>query len=180
MSVGRLSPEKRLDLLLDAASRLTVRAQVVIAGTGPAEAALKKAASRLGLAGQVSFLGHVPDADLPGLYQLADVFAISSQAELQSLVTMEAMATGLPVVAADACALHELVRHGSNGFLFRPGQSADLARCLDVLTAAPQLRHAMGEQSLRIIAEHDREDALTEWESLYARLAGDRLGRTIR
>jgi glycosyltransferase involved in cell wall biosynthesis len=178
LSVGRLSSEKRVDVLLDAASKLTRPTQVVIAGAGPAEATLRSTARRLELDASVRFLGHIPDPDLPGLYRLADVFAISSEAELQSLVTMEAMASGLPVVAADAYALRELVTHRANGFLFGRGHGAELARYLDLLVTEPSLRRRMGARSLRIIASHGREDTLAAWEGVYARLAGDCLRAT--
>jgi len=110
-------------------------------------------------------------ADLPGLYRLADVFAIASEAELQSLATMEAMAAGLPVVAVDACALPELVRHGENGFLAAPGNAAELAAALDLLCRDPSLWRAMSAASLRIISGHARDRWLAEWESLYRALA---------
>jgi glycosyltransferase involved in cell wall biosynthesis len=167
LSVGRLSPEKRVDVLIDAAARLTRPAQLAIAGAGPQEAELRARANRLGLARQVTFLGFVPDADLPGLYRLADIFAIASEAELQSLATLDAMATGLPVVAAGACALTELVQHGSSGFLFRPGRAAELAAYLDMLAGDPDLRCDMTAAALRAAGAHDRQCTLAEWERLY-------------
>jgi len=171
LSVGRLSPEKRAGVLLHAAARLTGEARLAIAGTGPEEAALRATAARLGLHGRARFLGHVPAADLPALYRLADVFAITSEAELQSLTTMEAMASGLPVVAADACALGELVRHGRNGFLATPGRSGEVAAYLDILLASPGRRAAMAAAGLTLIRGHEHGRALAEWESLYGRLA---------
>ncbi len=172
LSVGRLSPEKRLDVLLDAARRLVASAQFVVVGAGPQETALRASAARAGIADLVTFLGHVPDADLPGVYRLGTVFAISSQAELQSLATMEAMACGLPIVAADAYALSELVTHGANGYLFASGQGAELAGYLDNLLVDENLRLAMGRESLRVIASHGRESTLAQWESVYALMAG--------
>lgn len=172
LSVGRLSGEKRVDVLIEAASLLSGAAQLVIAGSGPGGGALRELAARLGVAGRVAFAGHVPDADLAGLYRAADVFAIASEAELQSLATMEAMASGLPVVAAQAYALPELVTHGGNGFLFRPGDSTELAGYLDRLIADASLRHQMGRESLRIIGPHRLAGALTEWESVYAAITG--------
>lgn len=172
LSVSRLSPEKRIDVLLDAAARLTRPAHLVIAGTGPQQRRLRARAARLRLAGRVSFPGFVPDADLPGLYRLADVFAVASQAELQGLTTMDAMASGLPVVAADACAMGELVGHGRTGFLFRPGDPGQLAACLDTLTGDPALRARMAAEGLRVAGGHDLRRCLAEWESLYAALAG--------
>jgi len=180
-SVGRLSPEKHADVLIDAAARLGsgsagAGAVLVLAGTGPDEGRLKALAARLGVAERVRFPGFVPGGDLPGLYRLADVFAIASQAELQSLVTMEAMATGLPVVAVDAGALGELVHQGENGFLISPGQQAEeaaaVADCLGLLCGDPALRGRMSKASLRIIGNHDRHRVLARWESIYRALAG--------
>ena len=171
LSVGRLSPEKRVDVLLDAAARLGPDAQVAIAGAGPDEARLRAQAERLGLTRNVRFLGFVPSADLPGLYRLADIFAIASEAELQSLTTMEAMATGLPVVAVDAGALGELVRHGRNGYLAPPGRAGDFAAFLDRLSSDSRLRAEMSAASLQAISSHERHRWLAEWESLYGMLA---------
>jgi glycosyltransferase involved in cell wall biosynthesis len=182
LSVGRLSAEKRMDVLLDAAARLgygnqeNPGAQIAIVGAGPDEARLRAQAQRLGLAGKVRFLGFVPGSDLPGLYRLADVFAIASEAELQSLTTMEAMATGLPVVAVDAYALSELVRPGDNGFLARPGHAAEVAAYLDQLCSDPGLRARMSAASLRIISGHEQHRWLAEWESLYRMLASTATG----
>ncbi len=149
---------------------------LVLAGTGPDSGRLRALAARLGVAERVRFLGFVPGGDLPGLYRLADAFAIASQAELQSLVTMEAMASGLPVVAVDAGALGELVHAGENGFLVTPGQAAEqaaaFADCLDLLCRDRALRAKMSKASLRIIGTHDRYRVLARWESIYRALAG--------
>ena len=82
-------------------------------------------------------------------YTRASVFAIASTAELQSIATMEAMASGLPIVAANAVALPHLVHDGENGYLFEPGDvDALAARLTDVLTAAPEERLRMQQASL--------------------------------
>jgi glycosyltransferase involved in cell wall biosynthesis len=179
LSVGRLSGEKRADVLIAAMSRLAGQAGpdgpdgpvLALAGTGPDDARLRSLARHHGVADRVRFLGYVPDADLPGLYRLADVFAIASQAELQSLATMAAMASGLPVVAVDAGALAELVHAGENGFLARPGRAAEVADCLGLLCGDPGLRSRMAKASARIIGDHDRYRLLARWESIYRALA---------
>ena len=186
LSVGRLSPEKRADVLIAAAARLGGGASagggngasagagdplLVLAGTGPEDGRLRSLARHYGVADRVRFLGFVPDADLAGLYRLADVFAIASQAELQSLATMAAMASGLPAVAAEAGALGELVRTGENGFLVRPGQPAEFAACLAQLVRDASLRARMSKAAVRIIGEHDRHRMLARWESIYRELA---------
>jgi len=169
--VGRLSQEKGVDVLLAAVARLTTDAQVAIAGRGPDSARLAATADRLGLSGRVRFLGFVPDDDLPAVYRLADVFAIPSRAELQSLATMEAMATGLPVVASDAYSLRELVSHGRTGLLITPGRADELAASLDMLLGAPAVRARMAQESLRAVSAHEQSRTWIQWESLYGQLA---------
>jgi glycosyltransferase involved in cell wall biosynthesis len=178
LSVGRLSPEKSADVLIAAVGRLGAPATgtaaaaplLALAGAGPDEPRLRSLVRRYGVQDQVRFLGFVPDDDLPGLYRLADVFAIASQAELQSLVTMAALASGLPAVAADAGALAELVHPAENGFLARPGSVGDMADSLGLLCRDAGLRARMGASSLRIIAGHDRHRLLARWESIYRAL----------
>jgi glycosyltransferase involved in cell wall biosynthesis len=172
LSVGRLSPEKRADVLIEAVAAQDEQDTVLaLAGSGPDEGRLRDLAIRRGVCERVRFLGFIPGTDLPGLYRLADLFAIASEAELQSLVTMEAMASGLPVVAVNAGALGELVHPGENGFLARPGRAADLAGSFDLLGRDPQLRARMSKSGLRIIADHDRHRLLGRWESIYSALA---------
>lgn len=171
--VNRLSEEKRNNVLLDAIPRMHTRAHIALVGTGPAEMELRAQAESLNITDRVSFLGYVRDAELLALRHTADLFVIPSEADLQSLSTMEAMACGLPVIAANAYALPELVHHGENGFLFQPGNSDELASQLDLLLSDDGLRHKMGEESLKIIAHHDRTQVLEEWETLYRRLSSE-------
>jgi glycosyltransferase involved in cell wall biosynthesis len=177
LSVGRLSPEKRADALIEAvAAQDAADTVLALAGSGPDEARLRGLAAARGVADRVRFLGFIPASDLPGLYRLADVFAIASEAELQSLVTMEAMASGLPVVAVNAGALSELVHAGENGFLARPGRAADVAGSLDLLCRDRELRARMSKSGLRIIADHDRHRLLARWESIYRTLSRRKQG----
>src|SRR5437763_16699916 len=111
LHVNRLSEEKRIDVLLEAIARMKVHGHVALVGSGPAEAELRAQAERLNLGDRVSFLGFVKDADLLALRRSAELFVIPSEAELQSLATMEALACGLPVIAANSYALPELVHH---------------------------------------------------------------------
>ncbi len=170
LSVNRLSPEKRIDVLIDAAAKLQEQAHIVITSTGPAEAELRAQVNALNLQDRVTFPGFVSDEDLVALYRLADIFAIPSEADLQSLATMEAMAVGLPVVAANAYALPELVHSEENGFLFSSGNSDEMARYLDILLRDSQIRKNMGARSLEIVSEHDITIILDQWETLYQRL----------
>ncbi|MBV9615541.1 MAG: glycosyltransferase [Ktedonobacteraceae bacterium] len=171
LHVNRLSEEKRIDVLIDAMAKIKSNTHLALVSTGPAEAELRAQVERLHLKERVSFLGFVQEEDLLQLRRAADFFAIPSEAELQSLATMEAMACGLPVIAANAWALPELVHSDENGFLFQPGNSDELATYIDTLAHDALLRKHMGAESLRIIARHDRSRVLEEWEELYRRLA---------
>ncbi len=171
LHVNRLSEEKRIDVLLDAVAKIRGNGHLALVGSGPAEAELKAQAARLGLSERVSFLGYVRDTDLLALRRSSELFVIPSEADLQSLATMEAMACGLPVIAADAYALPELVHHEENGFLFQPGNSDELAHYLDLLLADADLRARMGIESRKIIVTHDRVQVLDQWEALYRRLS---------
>ncbi|MQA97605.1 MAG: glycosyltransferase [Streptosporangiales bacterium] len=164
--VGRLDAEKSLDTAvraLPAAGDL----QLVLAGTGNQRAALERLVARLGVGDRVFFLGHVPDAELPLVYAAADVFVMPGIAELQSIATLEAMASGLPVVAADAVALPHLVRPGHNGRLFAPGDAAALAGHLRDILGTPGLRTAMGRAGRAAALRHDHQRSLDHFERIY-------------
>jgi phosphatidylinositol alpha 1,6-mannosyltransferase len=171
LHVNRLSEEKRIDVLIEAAAKMQNNAHIALVSVGPAEQSLRALGETLGLGDRVSFLGYVSNADLLALRRSSALFAIPSEAELQSLATMEAMACGLPIIAANSYALPELVHHEENGFLFPPGDSAAMAAYIDKLVSDEELRRAMSARSLEIIAKHDRALILEQWESLYRRLS---------
>ncbi|MCS4276071.1 glycosyltransferase involved in cell wall biosynthesis [Mycetocola sp. BIGb0189] len=168
--VGRITGEKQIDVLIRAVASLDpeLDAKLTIIGGGDQKKALQELVSELGLGERVHFAGYVTDEELRQAYTDATVFAMPSIAELQSIATMEAMSTALPVVAADAMALPHLVHDGENGHLFEPGNVADLAAKLtDVLTADTDKLNAFKNASLRLIAPHDIERTLNTFEALY-------------
>jgi glycosyltransferase involved in cell wall biosynthesis len=173
LHVNRLSEEKRVNVLLDATAKSQSGTHIVLVGTGPAAEELREQTRNLGLEKRVSFLGFVRDEELLSLRRSCDFFVIPSVADLQSLSTMEAMACGLPVIAANAYALPELAHHNENGFLFEPGNSDELAQDMDLLAGDRELRSRMGAASLSIVANHDSAKVLTEWEGVYQRLASE-------
>ncbi|BDZ40179.1 glycosyltransferase [Microbacterium suwonense] len=168
--VGRLTGEKQVDVVLRAITRLDPALHVTfdIAGGGDQRKALEALTVQLGLTDRVTFHGRVTDEQLRELYSRASVFAIASIAELQSIVTMEAMASALPVVGANAVALPHLVHDGENGYLFEPGNIDDLAEKLTrVLTAEPAEYERMQRASLDGVAVHDINRTLDTFEALY-------------
>jgi len=168
--VGRVTGEKHIDVLLRAIATLDAKLDVKldIVGGGDLMNQLKQLARELGIADRVDFLGHVSDEQLRATLTRATVFAIPSIAELQSIATMEAMASALPVVAANAMALPHLVHTGENGYLFEPGNVSDLAAKLtDVLTLPDDELQRMKKSSLKYIAAHDIQRTISIFESLY-------------
>ncbi|MBB5632216.1 glycosyltransferase involved in cell wall biosynthesis [Cryobacterium mesophilum] len=168
--VGRVTGEKHIDVLIRAVARLdpSLEAKLEIVGGGDLMNHLKKLASDLGVADRTTFTGYVSEEELKAAYTNATVFAIPSIAELQSIATMEAMSSGLPVVAANAMALPHLVHSGENGYLFEPENVDDLAQKLTtVLTASDDELTRMKRNSLKLIAPHDIQRTLTTFERLY-------------
>lgn len=167
--VGRLDKEKNLNVILQALPSVLAKTNMhfVVAGKGAQSKHLKDLVVALNIEKSVSFIGFVPDEDLPNLYLIADCFIIAGIAELQSLVTMEAMASGLPVVAVNAMALPELVRHGENGYLFEIGEISKLADLLIEIFSNPEQRKHMGQRSQEIIQAHDIDKTMEIFESIY-------------
>ncbi|UOQ89337.1 glycosyltransferase [Agromyces endophyticus] len=168
--VGRVTGEKQIDVLLRAAKLLPAEldAKVEIVGGGDQLKNLQHLAAELGIADRVTFTGRVTDEQLRDAYHRASVLAMPSIAELQSIVTMEAMASALPVVAANAMALPHLVHDGENGYLFEPSNPEDLAAKLRKVLEAPESEYrALKEGSIRIVAAHDIQRTLSTFESLY-------------
>ncbi|WP_246169587.1 glycosyltransferase [Actinotalea subterranea] len=167
--VGRLDPEKRVDELLRAVAMLPpgVPARLEVVGDGAKRAEWTALAGTLGIADRVVFRGRITDDELLQAYSDADVFCMPGVAELQSLVTLEAMAAGLPVVAADAMALPHLVRPGVNGELYEPGDVGELADCLTVLLMDPGLRERCGAASRELVAVHAIDATLGMFETVY-------------
>ncbi|EAR25384.1 glucosyltransferase [marine actinobacterium PHSC20C1] len=168
--LGRLAEEKQIDKLIRAVSimdrELNVKLEIV--GGGELEGKLRALVASLGLEDQVTLTGFVEQDQLRDALQRGSVFAMPSIAELQSISTMEAMASGLPVVAANAMALPHLVHDGENGFLFEPGNIEDLAAKLTkVLTLPAKELLRLKKESLAIVAAHDIQRTLDTFESLY-------------
>lgn len=167
---GRLAVEKNVDELIEAMSLIPAERNIhaEIVGEGEQLDALIALAHSLGVADRVHFRGFLPDEDLRISYLKADVFCQPGTAELQSLVTLEAMSASTPVVLANARALPHLADEGVNGYLFEPGNPQDLAaKLLLVLDADPDQRRAMGEASHRMMSQHSFVKTLDTFERIY-------------
>lgn len=170
---GRLDVEKRVDELIAAVAALpaTVGFRVDIIGNGSHKGIWTKQATDLGLVpDKVRFLGFVPESELIAAYGSCDIFCIPGVAELQSLVTLEAMAAGKPIVGANAMALPHLIHPGENGWLYEPGNIAELTMRLQQLLTDPDARAGMGARSHEIVTQsHSWEATLATYEAFYER-----------
>ena len=132
--VGRISKEKRLEVMLKAAKVLSRKRNDIsylIVGHGPAMEHYKEMARRFGLFGSVIFVGFVPDAELPKYYATSDMLCMPSTFETQGIVAIEAMASGKPVVGAKYLALNELIKNGKNGEKFPAGNYLACAKKIE-------------------------------------------------
>ena len=159
LHVGRLAPEKSVHVVLEAFRQLRalhpeLRASLVIAGDGPAAPALKRGAPE-----GVRFLGNLDRYTvLPVLYASADAFVYSSETETLGLVVLEAMASGLPVIATPAGGVADNLRHERNGLAFRAGDAADMCRAMLRLATDAEL-HGTLRTGARLWAESKSWDA---------------------
>jgi len=167
--VGRLARDKKLDVLIRAMKEVTSthQAHLILVGRGDDRQRLQALAERLGLRDRVHFLGYVPEEDLPALYRHCDIFAIASDVEVQSIPTLQAAATGLPIVAAEAAALPELVETNTNGHLVPPDDPAAFASAFREILDDPELIERLGRASLEIGRRHSEEKTFAAYEDLY-------------
>jgi phosphatidylinositol alpha 1,6-mannosyltransferase len=142
--VGRLAHEKNVEQIVEA-YRLALPSlpadgtRLVIAGAGPREAALRAAAPP-----GVVFLGYLDRAtELPALYASADAFVFASLTETLGLVVLEAMASGLPVIATPAGGVADHLRDGENGIAYPAGDARAMADAMIVLATAPARARAL-------------------------------------
>ncbi len=167
---GRLDAEKDMGTWLQAAAiaARSVDAHFVVGGEGTDRARLQHLAQELGIGSRVSFPGYLPCSQLPRLYQAADVYCITSAVELQSITTLEALASGLPVVAAHARALPELVDEGVSGYLAAPGDAEAFARGLVAVLGHPEGARTMGAAGRKRAEEHSLDAVARRHEALLA------------
>jgi glycosyltransferase involved in cell wall biosynthesis len=154
ITVCRLTPWKGVDGLLAALSGLPDVGLVVV-GTGPEGARLRRLAGELGVAGRVHFAGQVPREQVGGYLRAADLFVLNSTYEGFPHIVLEAMAAGLPVVAADAGGTGELVQDGVSGRLVPPGDPQALRRAIAELLADSRLRQSLVAGAKQHLARFD-------------------------
>lgn len=173
LSAGRLVSPKRFDLLVEAIAALSgpggPRPVATLAGSGALQVELERQAAGLGLLKQQFEIRAGVD-DMAELYRSADVFVLTSDSEGMPNVVLEAMASGLPVIAARVGGVEEIIRDGDNGLLFEPGSLAGLVSTLGELLSNRDLRRRLGEQARKdVVARASLPRLRRDLEDLYGR-----------
>ena len=168
--VARMEPVKNHAMLLDGVAKLAARGvsfELWLIGGGAGRAALEARAASLGISVQVRFLGYRDD--IPALLGRSDIGVLTSLKEGIPRAALEAMASGLPMVATRVNGTREVVRHGETGFLVDTGDVAGLADALERLAGDPGLRDRMGERGREVVrAEFDEALIVRRLERLYS------------
>lgn len=170
-SVGRLQPVKGLEIFLDAAADLSARApgyRFVVAGEGDSAYTrqLVSHAERIGLATRVAFTGFRSDAN--DVMRAFDVYALTSRSEGFSLSTIEAMASGVPVVATRCGGPEQIIDDGVTGLLVENGSVAAVAGAIDRLRQNPTERSRLAAAARDVVLQrYTIESQVSAYEELY-------------
>jgi rhamnosyl/mannosyltransferase len=168
--VGQLRYYKGLDTLLRALVDLP-DVHLKAAGSGPMRHAWEALAGDLAIAQRVRFLGRVPEADLPTVYQQAHLFVLpaNARAEAFGMVLLEAMASGLPCISTElGTGTSWVVRDGQTGLVVPPKQPQALAQAIDRLLSDAELRQRMGQAGrARVEAEFTHQRMIDRVERVY-------------
>ena len=168
--VGRLSAEKRVDVLLEAFARLHTAmpgARLVLAGDGPSRAGFEERAPS-----GTTFLGELHGDDLATLYASADAFCFPSTTDTFGQVILEAAASGLPAAAAGAGGALELVRDGRSGLLAAPDDPIALAAAIRELSTFPERRLRFGRAARAAALERTWQRSFDELTHAYELVTG--------
>ncbi len=174
--IGRLVPEKGIDLLLDALASIEDAWHATILGNGPTAAGLKAQAARLGIRDAVTFRDAVPSTAMPDIYRDIDILVLPSRkrrnwAEQFGRVLIEAMASGAAVVGSRTGEIPYVI--GEAGLTFPEEDVATLRSMLETLIADPDLRTALGRRGRdRVLAHYTQEHIAQATSDVYRRLSG--------
>jgi len=146
LAVQRLVPVKRIDVLIRAMAEITTHhsdAHLVVVGHGPEKDTLTSLVHELGLSANVTFAGYISNAELPAYFASADIFVFHSMLETFGVVFAQAMASGLPIVAADTSCVGDVVMP-SNGILVKPFDVDAFCHAVVSLITDTRRRRAIG------------------------------------
>lgn len=166
---GRLAEERKIDVIIRAiaeAAREIPELKLAIAGGGSDEKRLRSLAQSLGIEKSVQFLGVLSKPNLAEAYNASEVFVITSTSDTQSLVMMQAMACGLPIIGVKARALPEYINK-ENGMLIEPGDDKALAEKIIYLFKHPDIQKKLGDGARAYSVKFSAPEIARQWETIY-------------
>jgi glycosyltransferase involved in cell wall biosynthesis len=172
-TVGNFTAKKDHATLLCAVARVGEQipaVRLVLVGSGPLDADLRRLVTTLGLGANVVFAGS--RGDVPELLPAFDVFALSSRFEGLPIALLEAMATGLPCVATRVGGIPEVITDGRDGLLVEPGDAVRLAEALTALLDDPVRRDEIGRHAVRRAGDFEVTGAIRQIERVYDEALG--------
>jgi len=171
LTVGRLIPRKGFQFLIqalpDICKQTNIDFRIQIVGDGPYRSELVELAENLHVTDKIEFLGSIDYDNLPKKYQEADIFTLCSLAEGMPLVVLEAMGTGLPIIASQVQGITDLVKTGINGELFEPSDVKQLVKHLVKLIEDGEKRVKMGKKSTELAQGYDWKNIAQSYSELY-------------
>jgi glycosyltransferase involved in cell wall biosynthesis len=172
LSVGRLAPEKGIDVLVDAVAGVPGDVALLVAGEGPERAALERRAAERGV--RAIFTGSLSGTRLVEAYAAADVFGLLSSRETWGVVVNEAAACGLPLVLSERVgAAYDLLRPGVNGARVPVGDVAAATVALTGLVSSPEARRLAGAASRDLVAGWGYDASVDAFVAAVRSAAGD-------
>jgi len=162
-TVSYLKPIKHPELIVEALAQLKKRgiaARLFVAGDGVMRTELENLSRKMGVAGQIHWLGHVSDP--VALLQATDVYLMASVGEAFCLALAEAMGCGSAVVASRSGSLPEIIEDGISGLLVPPLNASALADAIEQLSKNEQLRHQLAINAVKRVREHFTKEASIE------------------
>lgn len=170
ITIARLGKEKNFEMLLEAFSllpeNLLENSKLIIGGDGPARAELEQKAETLGIKEKVVFAGSMPYEKVPDFLAGGDIFAYPSMSETQGLVTLEAQAASLPVVATDAPGNRDIIKNQISGLLTKDDPK-DFSDKLKLLMENPELRKTMSTEARKRSLDFAQEKIVAKIEGIY-------------
>ncbi len=169
--LGRLDGDKNVATLVRAMSYVNEYVHLLVVGRGKDKEALHSLASKLKVEDKITWIDYITDAEMVDIYHAVDVFSIMSPYEGQSIVTLQAAASGLPLICANAGALPELCLEGKNAFLVSSYDYKNLAQKMNKMADDKSLRNKFGNVSREISLDHGKTKVLHKLEVLYETLS---------
>lgn len=169
--LGRVDLDKNVETLVKAIPHTKSNIKLLIVGKGTEKKNLQALANRLKVGTRVIWIDYISDSEMVDYYHAVNAFSIMSPYEGQSIVTLQALAVGIPVIAANAGALPEICRDGENGYLVKTYDYKTLADKMNQIAKSETLQNKFGEASRKIGLQHDKSKVLHTLELIYKRIS---------